>query len=302
MLIFLGIAVAVGILIFSASVWGPNILLKPDRRSASFYQERYGYSSPPQIGLTHESCSFVTRDGLRISYWIINSNIGNYHKGDIIYLHGITDSKVSGLNYAKFLTEEGWRVIIPDLRRHGESEGEYCTYGYHEKYDVSQLIDDILKNDSHNRVILLGISMGGAIGIQTAAIDERIAGVIAVAPFYDLFSIALDHQAKKIGIRNKLLLKRVLEVAGKRASFNYNEVSPAKVMPALKTPILIVHGTKDRTVKIEYSRRLATMSSNARLLLVPDAGHTDVLEIGGEEYMNELLRFISLAINGESPV
>jgi pimeloyl-ACP methyl ester carboxylesterase len=291
--VFLGIAVGTAILIFLTSVWGPNILLKPDKRSISFYQRKLGYSSPIEIGLTHESLSFLSRDGVKISYWIINPNCGNHHKGDVIYLHGITDSKISGLNYAKFLSEEGWRVIIPDLRCHGESGGEYCTYGYYEKYDVSQLIDNILKSDNHSHVILIGVSMGGAIGIQAAAIDERIAGVIAVAPFYDLFSIALDHQAKKIGIRNKLLLRHVLETAEKRANFNYTEVSPAKIIPNLRTPVLFIHGTKDKTVRIEYSKKLAGMSRNSRLLLVPDAGHTDVLEVGGEEYMKEILKFIS---------
>lgn len=298
-LLLLVIAVLAVILILSVSVWGPNILLKPDRRPASFYQKRFGYSSPSEIGLAHKTSSFVTKDGVKISYWIINSKNRDYHKGDVIYLHGITDSKVSGLNYAKFLAENEWRVIIPDLRCHGESGGEYCTYGYHEKYDISQLIDNVLKDDNHEAIILLGVSMGGAIGIQTAAIDKRIAGVIAVAPFYDLFSIALDHQAKKIGIRNKLLLRHVLESAEKKAGFNYVEVSPAKILPNLRTPVLIVHGEKDRTVKIAYSKRLAAMSCNTRLLLIPAAGHTDVLEVGGQEFVKELLKFMSTVIDGD---
>ena len=228
-----------------------------------------------------------------------NSNIGRWviriagtMPGSIIYLHGITDSKISGLNYAKELSKKGYKIYLMDMRRHGDSEGKYCTYGYYEKHDVSALIDKIESEHRGTDITLFGVSMGAAIAIQTAAIDKRVNRVIAIAPFYDLFSIALDHQVHIIGIRSKMLLKLVLSRAEKIANFKTSEVSPANDIHKIRIPILIVHGTKDVTVKGEYPQRLKELNGNARLLVVPNAGHIDVLEKGGKAYLDQLIEFI----------
>jgi hypothetical protein len=191
------------------------------------------------------------------------------------------------------------------MRRHGDSEGDYCTYGYYEKHDVSALIDKIRPEadepvaqelEYHGTgIILLGVSMGAAIAIQTAAIDRRVARVIAVAPFYDLFSIVLDHQIRRFGIKSKLLLKLVLMRAERIANFKSSEVSPADDIGKINVPILIVHGTEDKTVRSEYSQRLKELNGNARLLVVPNAGHIDVLEKGGKAYLEQLVNFIKSA-------
>jgi len=34
-------------------------------------------------------------------------------------------------------------TILVDSRAHGQSEGEYCTYGFYERDDISKIIDFI---------------------------------------------------------------------------------------------------------------------------------------------------------------
>jgi pimeloyl-ACP methyl ester carboxylesterase len=42
--------------------------------------------------------------------------------------------------------------------------------------------------------------------------------------------------------------------------------------------VLIVHGERDHFIRPDHGRALALMSPAARLVLVPDAGHGNILE------------------------
>lgn len=286
------------LLVLSATVFlfllhvGTKTLLSPHRRKPEYYQEKFGFSHPSQIGLHYEECWLRANDGILLNYWVVDNSNCKESNGTVVYLHGITDSKVSGLSYAKALTQLCQRVFLIDMRKHGASEGKYCTFGYHEKKDVVSLIDRIKHDTPKTQITLLGVSMGAAIAIQTAAIDKRVNRVIAVAPFYDLFSIALDHEERKIGIKSRILLKLVLKRAEHIAEFKASEVSPAKDIPKIDVPILIVHGENDTSVKREYSTKLKDLNQKARLIDVPGAGHVDVLEKGGGAYLEQLAEFI----------
>ncbi len=294
---YLLIAVSVIILLslvpISVVLVGPKMLLMPDRRNPAYYRDLLGFSHPSELGMRYEDSSIVTADGYKLSYWTVDDPKCGKPKGAIIFLHGITDSKVSGLNYAKQLAGLCQKIYLIDMRRHGESEGKYCTYGYYEKHDVVRLIDKISSEMPGIPIALLGTSMGAAIAIQTAAIDNRVSRVIAVAPFCDLFSIALDHEFRHIGIRNKLLLRFVLRRAEKIAHFDASDVSPAKAMTRIHVPVLIVHGENDRTVKKQYPQKLAELGEKAELLTIEGAGHTDVLEKGGSAYIQRLSDFLA---------
>lgn len=298
-MIFLLVTVAAVIVVVlvpvSIILVGPKMLLMPDRRKPEYYQAKFGFSHPSQIGLRSEADTIETDEGYKLSYWRVDDPRCERTKGAVIFLHGITDSKVSGLNYARELAEFCQKVYLIDMRRHGESEGPYCTYGYYEKHDVVKLIDRIRADKQDVPITLLGTSMGAAIAIQVAAIDKRVTRVVAVAPFYDLFSIALDHEFKHLGIRNKALLRIVLHRAEKIASFDASDVSPAKDIRRLDVPVLIVHGELDKTVKKQYPEKLAELNEKVELFSVKGAGHVDVLEKGGKAYMQKLSDFLRLA-------
>jgi pimeloyl-ACP methyl ester carboxylesterase len=272
---------------------GPKMLLMPDRRKSEYYLQKFGFNHPSQMGLRHEEGIISTKEGFSLSYWEVDDPNCRGTKGVVVFLHGITDRKESGLNYAKELAELCQKMYLVDMRRHGDSEGKYCTYGYYEKHDVVKLIDKINSEKPGLPITLLGTSMGAAIAIQVAAIDRRVSRVIAVAPFYDLFSIALDHEHRHLGIRNEFLLRSVFRRAERIADFDTAEVSPAKDMNKIHVPILIVHGELDKTVKHQYPERLAELNDRAELLSIKGAGHVDVLEKGGKAFVEKISEFLS---------
>ena len=49
--------------------------------------------------------------------------------------------------YVRNFYEQGYNVIAPDLRGHGNSEGDYVGMGWHDRKDVLIWIQQILKKD-----------------------------------------------------------------------------------------------------------------------------------------------------------
>lgn len=75
-------------------------------------------------------------------------------------------------DYAKMYHDLGYNVLVPDARGHGQSEGDYIGFGWHERKDYVQWIDEILaKNGSEETITLYGISMGAATVMMTSGED-----------------------------------------------------------------------------------------------------------------------------------
>jgi pimeloyl-ACP methyl ester carboxylesterase len=175
---------------FVLLVVGPLILLQPLRRTQDWYRRFTDVLEPAAAGLPQEHVVLTTHDGLSLSAWLVAQP--KRARGTVLYLHGVGDCKTAGIMLTKLLFEQGYNVYLYDSRRHGESQGSYCTYGYYEKFDVSTAINYL--NDRLGKkfgpVAVFGTSMGAAVAIQAAAIDTRIKGVIAEASFTDLRTIS----------------------------------------------------------------------------------------------------------------
>src|SRR3954466_6566579 len=107
-------------------------------------------------------------------------------KGTVFLLHGIGDrkDKVPYLLWARVLAQAGYRAVLVDLRGHGRSTGRYMSYGVHESRDMAQLLDAFEEQGLvYGPVGVCGVSYGGAVAIQWAAIDPRVKAIVALEPF-----------------------------------------------------------------------------------------------------------------------
>lgn len=133
LLIFLIILMAVSVVLF---IIGPGMLLHPHRRTIAYYRAHTSLLHPRDLGISYEEITLKTAEGLKLSCWLLPAK-GN-PKGTIIHLHGVSECKIVGLPLAKRLHEHGYNVFLYDSRRHGDSEGKFCTYGFYEKHDTDR--------------------------------------------------------------------------------------------------------------------------------------------------------------------
>ena len=189
----------------------------------------------------------------------------------MIYLHGIADNRGSSVGAIRRFTAAGFEVIAYDSRRHGESEGDVCTYGYYEARDLRRVIDAV----AVDRVILFGTSLGAAVALQEAAGDPRVSGVVAVEVFSDLRTIARERAP---ALLPGATVRKALKIAEERGRFSVDEVSPVKAASSIHVPVLLVHGEEDAETSIAHSERvLAALRGPKRLIRVKGAGHNQSL-------------------------
>src|SRR3984885_12034686 len=130
-------------------------------------------------------------DGIELRGWKVVPPAAN---GDwVLLFHGISDNRTGDLGHAEFLLRHGYSVVMMDSRAHGESSGDMATYGWKERYDTVSIANALYASENVRRLFALGVSMGAAIALQSAAVEPRIEGVVAEDPFADLREVSYDY-------------------------------------------------------------------------------------------------------------
>jgi len=271
---------------------GTKILLQPERTNSLLFHQKGLPAFPSELELPFENFTITTNDNLMLRGWYIASAASA--KGTILYLHGIGDNKALGLPLAKLLYENGYNVALFDLRAHGESEGKYCTYGFYEKHDVQNVLDFLFskKEWTMGKIGIFGFSMGAAIALQTAAMDKRIAAVVAENSFASLRSIFDDYQKRIIKLPFHYLRNAIIARAESVASFDAKNVHPLESVKNISVPVLYIVGKQDAKIHPHYSDLLYNHSiAQKEIFTVDNAGHANVREVAGKKYDDTLLSF-----------
>ena len=209
-------------------------------------------------------------------------------RGTIIYLHGVADNRGSSAGVVQRFTPRGFDVVAYDSRRHGQSPGEVCTYGFVEKRDLRRVIDGL----STGAVILIGTSLGAAVALQEAASDPRVATVVAAESFSDLRTVATERAPWYLP---GPVIRKALIVAEQRGRFLVDAVSPLQAARTITAPVLLIHGAEDRETPPAHSQRIfEALTGPRRLMLVPGAGHNQSLY--GPGVWGEIERWIEEAL------
>ena len=273
-------------------VVGPSMLLQPYRRTVDWYRRHTNVFHPAHLGMRHEERTLKTAEGIPLSSWLLRPPCEPV--GTVILLHGVSESKIAPLPLAKYLYDHCFNVFLYDSRRHGDSGGTYCTYGFYEKHDVSTAITYLQSRTDlqTGKIGLFGSSMGAAVALQAASLDKRVAAVVAESGFARLRTTFDDYQKKMIKLPFHYLRNLVIKRSEHLAHFRANAVAPVDAVRDISVPLLLIHGTADRSIRHEYSLEVFRNAREPKeLWLIKGATHSDVPEIGGEEYLRRIEGF-----------
>jgi len=308
MLWIIGTAILFSSAVLFISFWGARQLIYPPEPDPE--------GNPCDYGLPYLEVIFPSRDSLSLHGWFIppegsslpslaDDGWSGGSKGTVIFCHGRFGSKDPDLKYVPFFREAGYNTFLFDFRGHGRSEGKYSSMGYYERLDLLGAID-LLQSKGISRFGVLGFSLGGGIGIVTAAQSEAIVAVISDGGFAQLRRV-VEAGSRKKGfppLLTTLIVPLMLWMAGRRLGCDLEEADPLRWVEKI-TPraLLLIHGAQDPYISVEDLRRLYDAAGEPKeLWIVDEAGHRQVDEVRPADYRGRVLGFFDryLASEGTS--
>ncbi len=280
--------------------WLPYALLNHHNRSVDL-----------SLRPAEEQIRITAADGTVTQGWVMPAPVRSDRPATLlpattlVLLHGLGATRQDYLDWGLLLQEGAAAQGLPltiaamDLRSHGESGGDYFTYGYHEAQDITALIDVLeaqnvaQANQPPMQYAILGISVGGAVATAATAQDDRIAALITIGTFADLAATA-ETQTK---ILPDFWRDRVLRRAEAIAQFDIAQAAPSYSMAQVKVPVLIAHGEIDGYIPFANAEQLYGVANEPKQLYpIVEADHADMIATGGEALQQEILAFLQGAM------
>ncbi len=241
-----------------------------------------GYKAE-DFGLAARKIAVQSPDSLRLQALFVPSKLDTTY-AIVVQLHGISNCKETNFPRAKILAESGYASLLLDLRGHGESQGEYCTFGYKEKYDLKAVADTLSKIMPGCPLGVWGASLGGAIGLEAMAVEPRYSFGIIESTFDEYPKVFAEYGADyMLGLRPQWLFDRVLRHSGKIADFDPYAVKPVEAAAKIDRPVLFMHGDRDPRIPMSFNKRnFGAVKNDGKLwVTVPGGGHNNLWAVDG---------------------
>lgn len=236
----------------------------------------------------------TSNDGLKLHNFIIKNKIKSNKW--VIAVHGYTSQGIYMSHYAKNFYDMGYNIIIPDLRGHGKSEGTYIGMGWHERFDILDLINYIINNYSNSQIVLFGVSMGAATVMSTSGeiLPQNVKAVIEDCGYTSAWN-QFSHQLKSLFKLPAFPLLHIASVFCKlRAGYFISEVSIINQIKKSITPTLFIHGDNDNFVPFFMLDKLYNASQTKKeKLIISNASHAKASTTNPNLYWTTVKKFLN---------
>jgi 3-oxoadipate enol-lactonase len=239
----------------------------------------------------------VSLNGIELGYEILGQ--AGY---PLILIHGFAMDRTIWLGMSlKYLRDH--RVILPDMRGHGESDAPQCAYPMTSMAeDLAHLLDFL----RINKAVVCGHSMGGYVTLAFAEeFPERLAGMglittraradsekqrdgryqmveevrkrgsIAVA---ESLAPRLTYNDEIVHEAHKLIAKTSPEGIIGALKGMAERSDRTNLLPVIEVPSLVVAGEKDQIINFDDARRMVEALPLVEFLPLSGAGHMPMME------------------------
>jgi len=295
LLILLAIAAALLVLLLTGLL--VREARRPPRHTAGYALARGLPCDPADLNMAYEEWWLDRPGGVRLPVWEIEVGEGTEGtSGELtaVFIHGWGQSRIDMLARLDPWPALCRRIVLYDLRGHGDAEGGLSDLGHAEETDLLALLEHL----GEGPFLLVGHSMGAVIAIHAAAaghgVVKQIIGIVAYGPYCD-FHRSLRGRLRTAGYPRRPMTDLAMlwfKVCGLRHK------PTQQAAAALPCPLLVIHGTDDIVSPFAHAERLAAAAPDGLLHAVEGAGHLDaalVDEAGHEEVIGRFVGRLRLA-------
>lgn len=213
----------------------------------------------------------------------------------IIGLTGYRGAKSELIGIGSALWRAGFNVLLFDYHGHGAGRGAPVTLAYRELHDVYAALNYTLRRVPGARVGVIGFSMGAALAILASASRPEIRAVVADSPFATHADVVSHAITRTIRLPGEPFLPLTDYFLARRAGYRSRDVEPLRVVGKIAPrPLLLIHGTDDRTIPAEHTRRLyAAAGGPKELWLAEGADHCGAYFLDRPAYCQRVTTFFA---------
>ncbi|MCI8590029.1 MAG: alpha/beta hydrolase [Clostridiales bacterium] len=239
----------------------------------------------------HEDIWITSFDGKKLHGVLFPNHQSNHF---IVMMHGYHScSEYDFGKIARFYERLGYGLLFITQRSHRESEGRLITYGGKEKYDCLSFCQRLVSLYPACKIILHGISMGGATVMLAGALDlpKNVKGLIddcGYSSAFDEIAYVARHRMHLpiIAVQAANLFSRLL------TGVSWHSVSVSQAVGRNQLPKLFIHGEADELVPYEMGlANFKAASSEKTFVSVPHAGHAMAHFVDAEKVEKALCTF-----------
>lgn len=239
----------------------------------------------------------------------------------LVVVHGYAEHAGRYIDRLRPLAALGWRVILPDLRGHGRSDGPRGHVQQWNDYhnDVERIFALVTTDAAHTAV--LGHSNGGLITaswlvanahrVATAVLSSPLMAIAVAAPRWKTTAGTLvSRLAPRVSLPTEIKPEWVSRDPRAVADYasdplNHRVINTrwfteateamAQTLAAasrIDVPVLLMQAGADRLVSAAASARLARALPNCTYEEIPGAYHELLFDIGGDEHAERIVRWL----------
>jgi len=236
-----------------------------------FQPAKYPKGDWNQTAVLVRDANFAAADGTKLHGWYVSHD---RPKGHALLLHGSAGNVTLLAETLRTLNRHHDLVVLaPDYRGFGKSEGKPTEAGLYQDARAARRWLAEAAKISEKDVILMGVSLGGAVAVDLAAQDGA-RGLVLANTFTSLPDAA---QSRTPWLPLNWMLSTRMDSLAKIAEY--------------RGPLLIVHGDANEVVPLEQGQALYDAAPGPKkFITAKGAKHNDPLP---EEYRLALDEFIA---------
>ena len=242
----------------------------------------------------HEDVWITSHDGLKLH--------GTYFKGGegnraVICFHGYTSE---GLNdygsLSDYYLKRGFRMLLVDLRAHGQSGGEHIGFGSMDRFDGVRWVDWMVEKTGGDAQILLhGNSMGSATVCMMSGLKlpPQVKGIVSDCAFTSMKDVFTHVLHSMYHIPAFPMLQIADRANRKQVGDGLDDCDSSREVRKATVPFLFIHGADDVFVPCWMTEKIyENCASPKTKLIVRGAGHGESYYKDTEGYEKALDSFI----------
>ncbi|MCQ2428309.1 MAG: lysophospholipase [Clostridia bacterium] len=251
---------------------GLNIFLHRHIDYSGIENSRYplqGVWKAEDFGLEAAALTLETADGEKVRCYEVGSD---EPQAVVVFATGIEQPSVTYFfPQARIMHDENVASFLLEVRSHGESTGKKLGLGYTEVEDVRAVFEYIASVESYTDVpvILMGVSMGGAVVLNSFGEIPEADGVLAMSP-YASFEFELDLMMERYHVPGFLrayemfFSKMVLSANYGKAIIDERKPE-SEIKKADGRPVAVIACGGDGSVPVENTVRIAEGCPEAKV-------------------------------------